>query len=125
MPACLGFNGASDPHCFHAHFLLFPGAPSITADARKHFATEDQFMDLLSALKGAREKDEYILISDRPEEVSVFTRPGKLIPQFARLLVAEAIGHSELANWRKSPRREQAKQDARELREQWKRRSDD
>lgn len=45
---------------------------------------------LVEALQ-AVPSSEYTLISPAPDVVSVFTRPGKLIPQFARLLVAESL----------------------------------
>src|SRR5689334_15782005 len=29
VPVCFDPSGTSDPHCYHAHFLLFPGVPEI------------------------------------------------------------------------------------------------
>jgi len=44
------------------------------------------------------------------------SRPGRFIRQFARLLVAEAIGLPQMADWARFPNREQAEATAANLR---------
>ena len=119
VPLCLDVSGMTDPHCFHAHFLLFPGAPDIEATACSYFARTECATSLREALAVACQYDEYFLLSAHPDRFVVMTRPGRIIRQFARLLVAEAFGRSELANWRRLSQYEEAAQTARELRNQF------
>ncbi len=56
------------------------------------------------------------LFSPSPRRFVVMTRPGKLMRQFARYLVADALGRPELANWRKFPALETALGEAQVLR---------
>jgi hypothetical protein len=107
----------SDPHCFHAHFLLFPGAPDLETTARSYFARAAYASSFEEALKMARVHPEYFLFSPDPSRFVILTRPGRLIRQFARLLVAEALGNPERANWRRFPLREEAVSTAAELRQ--------
>jgi hypothetical protein len=108
MPACTGPAGKADPHCFHAHFLLFPGAPFVNGIARSYFATEHSWKSVQEALSNASTKREYMLLSPTADSASIFLRPGRLIPQFARRLVAEATGRADLTNWRNHPARREA-----------------
>ncbi len=116
VPACVDVSGTTDPHCFHAHFLLFPGAPPTEERAREHFKTAEEAGTLAQAMQLASAHEEYFLFSLTPERFVILTRPGKLARQFARFLVADALGDGSLANWRGSPRPDQAKSDAAELR---------
>jgi hypothetical protein len=68
------------------------------------------------ALALGRGYDEYFLLSPNPRRFAIMTRPGRIIRQFARLLVAESLGRSELANWRAYSLREEAVSTAMDLR---------
>jgi hypothetical protein len=120
VPVCLDVSGDADAHCFHAHLLFFPGVPDITKAAIPYFATSRQYGSFEEAAAAARPHKEYFLVSGSPDRVSIFTRPGRLIRQFARVLVADAIGKRELASWRSQPRRECAVAAAEHLRTKWK-----
>lgn len=113
---CVDVSGGTEPHCFHAHFLMFPGAPAVEAKARPYFARVEHASSLEEALNMARTHHEYFLLSPEPERFMVMTRPGKMIRQFARLLVAESLGRSELANWRRYSLYQEASAVAIELR---------
>ena len=119
MPACVGPAGEPDTHCFHAHFLMFPGVPLVSESARPYFASRQTFSNVREALESALGVAEYFLISPDADEASILTRPGRLIPQFARMLVAKATGHPELTNWRKAPLRDQCISMATQLRALW------
>jgi len=106
VPVCFDPSGTSDPHCYHAHFLLFPGAPDVSQAARRYFAVVQSFSDLQDALEGAAPHKDYFLVSPNSKEVHVMARPGRIIRQFARMLVADAIGEGKRANWRKFPERD-------------------
>ena len=115
VPVCVDVSGATEPHCFHAHFLLFPGAPAVETKARSYFARVEHASSLEEALDMARVHHEYFLISPEPQDFMVMTRPGRVIRQFARLLVAESLGCSELANWRRYSLYQEASAMAKEL----------
>jgi len=115
LPVCAPLTGAHE-HCFHAHFLLFPGAPNVTQKAKTFFAKLTAVATLSDAMNIAHSADEYFLLSPTPESYFVMTRPGKLIRQFARLLVAEAVGQPERANWMRYPEKAAAQACAQDLR---------
>lgn len=117
VPICDDISGTTDPHCFHAHFLVFPGAPNVEADASTFFAQVEIAQSLSDALRLARAHEEYFLLSPNPSKYLVMTRPGRMIRQFVRMLVAERLGRPELANWRRHANRDQALADARSLRQ--------
>jgi hypothetical protein len=117
VPLCIDYTGASEPHCYHAHFLLFPAARDVEAHARSFFAKTEIFTSLEAALGHARESGEYYLFSSEPTRFLIMTRPGRIIRQFSRYLVAESLGRSELANWRRYPARSDAISTACNLRE--------
>ncbi len=108
VPVCVDPSGTADPHCYHAHFLLFPGAPSIEEEAKTYFAKVRNVASLNQAMTIAAACNEYFLLSPTVQRFLVMTRPGRLIRQFVRLLVSEAMGVPELANWRIHSRREEA-----------------
>ena len=114
LPVCV--PTAADRHCLHAHFLLFPGAPDIVEEARRYFAEVAVAPTLEQALAIAHAHEEYFLLSPLANGFFVMTRPGRLIRQFARLLVAEAVGHPERANWARHPDKERVEATATELR---------
>jgi hypothetical protein len=116
LPVCVDVSGTSDPHCYHAHFLIFPGAPPVETTARSYFRKAESASSLEEALEIARSHEEYFLLSPDPHRFIIMTRPGRLIRQFARLLVAESLGSPELANWRHHSLREDAALNASELR---------
>jgi hypothetical protein len=117
VPVCFDPSGTSDPHCYHAHFLLFPGVPDIVKAAKPYFAQIREANALKGALELAQQEKEYFLISPSPTEAYIMSRPGRLIRQFARVLVADATGNRDLANWRKYPNRESCVSTAKSLRD--------
>jgi hypothetical protein len=90
MPVCLP-NTAADTHCFHPHFLLFPGAPYPLTECRDFFETNgDHFESLIDALQAASALQFYFLVSSRPGEYYIFDADG-LPQQYARGIVAELL----------------------------------
>jgi hypothetical protein len=115
VPVCVDVSGTTDPHCYHAHFLLFPQAPAVEAAAISPFAKVQEASDLREALRIAATCQEYFLFSPTDTRFLIMTRPGKLVRQFSRMIVASALGRENLANWRKFPNRKTAVADAAEL----------
>lgn len=116
VPVCVDISGMTDVHCYHAHFLLFPAAPPVEDRAAHYFAKIFSASTLLEALSVAAEFEDYFLVSDSGHSYKVMTRPTKVIRQFSRLLISDALGCPERANWRKFPERERASASAQELR---------
>jgi diadenosine tetraphosphate (Ap4A) HIT family hydrolase len=115
MAVCADDPGDYEAHCFHAHFLLFPGARDVSEAARSYFSRVDTFTTLQPAMGHAALCDEYALISPTPETFNVFSGPLNIPRQLARFLVANDVGELQLADWRDHPNREQAEQIARDL----------
>jgi hypothetical protein len=116
LPVCLDVSGTTEAHCFHAHFLLFPGTSDILDDAQRHFARTTMFSSLDEALQSTIDGSEYMLVSPTESKAAILTRPGRLIRQFARLIVAESLGKPELASWRANEDRAGAVNSAKNLR---------
>jgi len=116
VPVCFDPSGTSDPHCYHSHFLLFPGVPDVFQAAKSHFAEVRSATSLAGALELAAESKDYFLMSPSRTEAHVMSRPGRIIRQFARVLVADAIGYPQRANWRRFPDRESCVAAAKSLR---------
>ncbi len=117
LPVCVDHSGTSEPHCYHAHFLLFPGAGDLEKSARSYFKKTDAFDSLSAALESTKSLEEYYLFSSTPSSFLIMTRPGRIIRQFSRYLVAESQSRPELADWRRHPLRNEAVLMAQTLRE--------
>ena len=114
MPLCGSRPG--DGHCYHAHFLLFPAVPDISQKVRPYFFRADTLGSLADALGAAKQMEEYFLFSPSEDEYLLMSRPGRLIRQFARLMVAESVGEPEKASWVRYPEYNKATVAATELR---------
>jgi diadenosine tetraphosphate (Ap4A) HIT family hydrolase len=97
-----------DHHCFHAHFLAFPGANDVSALASSYFATLQAFPELDDALVHGAQCDEYLLVSPSTNSFTVFSTPLNVPRQLARYLVAWNTGNAHLADWRTWPQRDRA-----------------
>lgn len=117
LPVCVDVSGTSEPHCYHAHFLLFPGAPAIEDKASAHFSKVELAHSLADALLIAGRHQDYYLLSPENDRFLVMSRPGRIMRQFSRYLVAESLGCPELANWRKHQNRNAAVSAAAELKQ--------
>ena len=115
LPVCVD-TMASDRHCYHAHFLLFPGAPSVVEAATAYFEKIVAANSLATALGIARSCGEYFMLSPTQQQFFVMTQHKTIPRQFARLLVAAATGCPARADWRLYPDRRRAVQMAADLR---------
>jgi hypothetical protein len=118
LPVCIDHGEGADTHCFHAHFLLFPAAPSIAkGTAATFFGVSDDAISLADALQLAHTYDEeYFLFSPTAEQASIMRSAPTLPRQFARVLVADAQGRPAAADWRTYPSLESASRLAARLR---------
>lgn len=116
MPICKP-NRQSDTHCFHPHFLLFPGASNPLKDFREYFRSQGNcFRSLAEALRYAASLPNYLLASSKSSEYVVFQTADGLPRQFARAIVADALGKGHLASWQTHPNQEWAARNAANLR---------
>lgn len=103
-------------HCFHPHFLLFPGAPSIVNSADEYFSGKGTtFSSLDAALAFGVNLPQYLLISESTSSFKVYPVVEGLPRQFARGLVAEQQGNEELASWRAHPGFDMAEKNANQI----------
>jgi hypothetical protein len=117
LPACLGSGGATEPHCYHAHVLIFPGAPSVEALAVQHFEEVLLFDTMEEAILAARRNAfEYFLLSSAPDRFLLMLRPRFAVRQLGRVLVATALDTPDTFDWQQFPRRDDAQQFAATLR---------
>src|ERR1017187_10505376 len=91
VPVCTDAFGNSDPHCYHAHFLLFPGVPDLSNIAAPYFAAAQDALCMKDALKIGLALKEYFLLSPNSGSFYIMSRPTRLVRQFARLLVADSV----------------------------------
>ena len=116
MPVC-NPNRPIGSHCFHPHFLLFPGAPDPLPEFEDYFSSKgDRFETLRDALRHAVTLPGYLLGSSRPGQYTIFPTENGLPRQFARMVVADSLGHPDLASWQAHPNGEWAIRNAEVLR---------
>jgi hypothetical protein len=97
-----------DHHCFHAHFLVFPGTEDVLSLASSYFAKTDEFSAIETALADAAMHPEYLVTSPDPSHVFIHSTPLNAPRQLARFLVAWKVGNPHLADWKAWPQRERA-----------------
>lgn len=103
VPVCTSVRRAHEAHCFHSHFLLFPGCGDVTADALAYCELVTSASNLKEALRCADQLPEYFMVSPSPGTCCVLRGRGLVPRQFARYLVASNLGLPELADWRLEP----------------------
>jgi hypothetical protein len=117
VPVCRDDGNQHSAHCFHAHFLLFPGAADISLAAQSYYGERRAFGSTREALGYAGSAENYLYISPSDREHIVLTHPLNAPRQLARTLVALASGQGNLADWQMTPDRRRTVAIARELRE--------
>ena len=116
MPVC-NPNRPTGSHCFHPHFLFFPGVPDPLPEFEDYFQSKgSRFKSLTDALLHAATLPSYFLGSSQPGQYSVFTTENCLPRQFARMVIADSVGHPDLASWQTHPNVEWTTRNAKELR---------
>ena len=96
-----------EPHCLHAHRLVFPGQQHLdlrrVAPAMRVFDFED--FDL--ARRAVRWSGQYVYSQNADGTCQVGLVDGPLPRQFLRAVVAAQQGLHHLADWRRSPRHDE------------------
>jgi hypothetical protein len=91
-----------EPHCLHAHRLVFTGASRIDLAATAPRMEICQFADFETARDYYEDKGQYLYVED-DDGVQVGRIDGPLPRQFLRAIVALEQGRPHLADWRKQP----------------------
>lgn len=103
-----------EPHCLHAHRLVFPGQASLALTSVAPQMPSSEFESYLAARHSVRWTGQYLYVEADDGRCTVGLVEGPLPRQFLRFLAARQRGTPELADWRTSPRPEELDR-AREL----------
>jgi hypothetical protein len=93
-----------EPHCLHAHQLVFPGHGRLDLRAIAPLMPVAEFSSIDQAHNEFRWSGQYIYVETPDGRCQVGAVHGPLPRQFLRAIVATQQGHPELADWRSSPR---------------------
>ena len=92
---------AHEPHCLHAHRLLFPGEPEV--DLRLVASQVESYPDPLAAFEHFEWAGQY-LYSETPNGSCALARAPRRLPrQLLRRLVAHRLDDDEAADWQTRP----------------------
>lgn len=104
IPPCV--NGAlqHEPHCLHAHRLVFPGLATLDLEDAGHGSLRVKHYD---SFREAREKfadpGQYLYVERADGTCQVASVFGFVPRQFLRSAAAQALGTPQLADWRSYP----------------------
>lgn len=116
VPICRNDADAHDPHCFHGHALLFSTSVDVERHAATYYRHVRVFSDPIQAFRHAETTSEYFLVSQNARRYSIFSEPLAAPRQLARTLVAFQTDALQYADWRDSPREDEALAMARKIR---------
>jgi hypothetical protein len=91
-----------EPHCLHAHRLVFTGATRIDLAAAAPKLAVDRYADFETAHGYHTDRGQYLYVEDETG-VQVARIDGPLPRQFLRAIVALEQGRPHLADWRARP----------------------
>jgi len=92
-----------EPHCLHAHRLVFPGHTKLDLRSSLPNVRVLAYESSVEA-EGCSWSGQYLYVEDANRRCQVGLVQGPLPRQFLRAVVARARGQAELADWRRSPR---------------------
>lgn len=95
-----------EPHCLHAHRLVFPGQASLDLGAAAPRMPRMDFETYLDARQQFDWPGQYVYAEQPDGRCEVGLVAGPLPRQFLRAVVAASQGRPEIADWRRHPGRE-------------------
>jgi hypothetical protein len=105
-PCLAAYARAYEPHCLHAHRLVFPGQPRIELTGFFPRAEIQRWDSFLEAFRAFEWEGQY-LYAEHADGMCEVVPVGRRMPrQFFRRLAALRMGHPELADWSAHPRLE-------------------
>lgn len=100
VPNCDFNEPTQEPHCYHAHQLIFPVCTDLVPELRSAFHDNiSQYADFAEAHKQCDATDEYAYYEDS-SGIAYVAKHAKFPRQFFRMLVADKVGHIERVDWR-------------------------
>jgi hypothetical protein len=104
VAACVAPHFARhEPHCLHAHRLVFPRRTSLTMVGTLPRLNPTQYASFADARKSFRATGQYLYVEDASGRCELVAVRGPIPRQFLRLVAAAQAGRPELADWRSRP----------------------
>ena len=104
VPPCIDrLVRAYEPHCLHAHRLVFPGAAPIDLHSALG-GSIDHFSTAQRAFESNDISGQYLFVENPDGAVQLAQAVRPLPRQFFRRVVAWQLGAPELSDWQKYPR---------------------
>jgi len=103
---CLESSGSHDEHCFHAHQLVFPGAPDFSSCLSDSTFRPIEAQSFTQARAVAGHLTEYLYYQRSDGSALVGHAAGHQGRQFFRRAIAEMVLHPEWQSWQAYPRLE-------------------
>lgn len=104
-PCVAAATRSHEPHCLHAHRLVFPGHSKIDLRQAAPRMQVLEFASFSAARDSLDWPGQYVYAQAPNGPCQVGLVSGPLPRQFLRAVVAASKGQRELADWRSSPRR--------------------
>lgn len=98
-----------EPHCLHAHRLVFPGQVSLDFSQVAPHMPRSEFDSYLAARREFVWPGQYLYAEQPDGHCEVGVVNGPLPRQFLRAVVASARGRPEIADWRSYPNHQTVK----------------
>lgn len=94
---------AHEPHCLHAHRLVFPGRATLALDRAPAGLVWEEY-DSFEAARASFDWPGQYLYVEAADSGCRIARASRAVPrQLFRRLVAQEMGRPELADWRRGP----------------------
>jgi hypothetical protein len=107
VPPCIDRHvRVHEPHCLHAHQLVFPGSLTLDLDQAVPALQVQRFESFLDAATSFRDPGQFLYAESPDGQCQLASVRGPFPRQFFRRLVAASAGSPRLANWRVHPRHE-------------------
>lgn len=104
VPPCLDrLVRTYEPHCLHAHRLVFPGAPPIDLHRLLPVGEVHEFESADQALREYMSSGQYLYAENADGTTQIARVSGPFPRQFFRRVVAGSFGRPELSDWRQYP----------------------
>jgi hypothetical protein len=107
VPPCLERHAlAHEPHCLHAHRLVFPNSPQLDLTEVAPALVAHEFGSFLGAAVAFRDPGQYLYLENPDGTCQLASVHGPFPRQFFRRVVAATVGALEVSDWQAHPRHE-------------------
>jgi hypothetical protein len=91
------------PHCFHAHRLVFPTSADLTGAISNYGLEVHEYSNFRDGWRQFSWTGEYLYFERVDGSCLIAAAPMRTVRQFFRHKVAELMGQPEVANWSEYP----------------------